>query len=88
MHDTHVLAQHRDPHCRATTAEIAAALTGHYRDEHVFVLTQNLDLFDMCQTQLAACDITIEAQLETLTATAEAPPHRAASPAGHPSPRE
>ena len=72
--DPHVLAQHRDPHCRATTVEIAAALTGHYRDEHVFVLTQNLALFDMCQTQLAACDTTIEAQLETLTATAEAPP--------------
>ena len=72
--DPYVLAQHRDPHCRATTAEIAAALTGHYRDEHVFVLTQNLELFDMCQTQLAACDTTIEAQLETLTATAEAPP--------------
>ena len=72
--DPHVLAQHRDPHCRATPAEIAAALTGHYRDEHVFVLTQNLQLFDMCQTQLTACDTTIEAQLEALTVTAEAPP--------------
>ena len=30
-------------------AEIAA-VTGHYRDEHVFVLTQ-IELFDMCQTQ-------------------------------------
>ena len=71
--DPHVLAQHRDPHCHATTAEIAAALTGHYRDEHVFVLAQNLALFDMCQAQLAACDTTIQAHLEALTATA-APP--------------
>ena len=71
--DPHVLAQHRDPHCKATLAEIAAALTGHYRDEHVFVLTQNLELFDLCQTKLAACDTAIEAALETLTATAAAP---------------
>ena len=72
--DPHVLAQHRDSHCKASVDEIAAALTGHYRDEHVFVLQQNLELFDMCQAQLAACDTTIEAQLETLTATAETPP--------------
>ena len=72
--DPHVLAQHRDPHCKASVGEIAAALTGHYRDEHVFVLRQNLDLFDLCQAQLAACDTAIEAQLETLTATVEAPP--------------
>ena len=71
--DPHVLAQHRDPRCHATLAEIAAALTGHYRDEHVFVLTQNLALCDVCQTQLAACDTAIEAQLVTLTATTEAP---------------
>ncbi len=71
--DPHVLAQHRDPRCKATATEIAAALTGHYRDEHVFVLTQNLELFDMCQTQLAACDTAIEAQLATLTATTAAP---------------
>ena len=48
--DPHALAHHRDPHCKATPEELAAALTGHYRDEHVFVLTQNLELFDMCQT--------------------------------------
>ena len=71
--DPHVLAQHRDPHCKASVDEIAAALTGHYRDEHVFVLTQNLALFDMCQTQLLACDTAIEVQLQALTATV-APP--------------
>ena len=37
--DPRVLAQHRNRHWRATTAEIAAALTGHYCDEHAFVLT-------------------------------------------------
>ena len=71
--DPHVLAHHRDPHCKASVDEIAAALTGHYRDEHVFVLTQNLELFDLCQTQLLACDTAIEVQLQSLTATV-APP--------------
>ena len=71
--DPHVLAHHRDPHCKATSDEIAAALTGHYRDEHVFVLTQNLELFDMCQTQLLACDTAIEVQLQSLTAAVTPP---------------
>jgi transposase len=68
------LAQHRDRRCRASTTEIMAALTGNYRAEHVFVLQQNLELFDACQAQLAACDRAIEAQMRTLTAQRSAPP--------------
>ena len=73
QHDPHVLAQHRDPHCQASLAEITAALTGHYRPEHLFVLQQNLELFDMCQRQLAACDVAIDAALQTLTAAVTPP---------------
>ena len=68
------LASHRDYRCRASQAEIIAALTGHYRPEHLFVLQQNLELFDACQTQLAACDCAIEAHVQGLTAPLEAPP--------------
>ena len=50
-----------------------AALTGHYRPEHVFVLQQNLELFDTYQRQLAACDAAIEAHVATLLAQAPAP---------------
>jgi len=71
--DPHTLAQHRDPRCRATHAEIVGALTGNYRPEHLFVLSQNLELFDACQLQLAACDIAIEAHVQALTATLDAP---------------
>ena len=67
------LAEHRDHRCRASKAEIIAALTGNYRPEHVFVLQQNLELFDACQAQLAACDIAIEAHVQTLTASIAAP---------------
>ena len=71
--DPHMLAQHRDPRCQATPAEIVAALTGNYRPEHLFVLSQNLELFDACQQQLAACDTAIEAHMQTLTATLDVP---------------
>ena len=53
--DPHQLAQHRNYRCRASEAEIVAALTGNYREEHVFVLQQNLELFDAYQRQDAAC---------------------------------
>jgi transposase len=48
------LAHHRDPRCRATEAEIVAALTGHYRPDHLFVLQQNLEGFDACQRRSPA----------------------------------
>lgn len=52
VNDPAQLAEHRDHRCRASKAEIIAALTGNYRPEHVFVLQQNLELFDACQAQL------------------------------------
>jgi len=67
------LAEHRDHRCRASKAEIIAALTGHYRPEHVFVLQQNLELFDACQAKLAACDTAIEAHVQKLTESSVAP---------------
>jgi transposase len=71
--DPRALAQHRDPRCHASEAELIAALTGHYRPEHVFVLQQNLELFDAYQRQVASCDAAIEAHLHTLAAKAPAP---------------
>ena len=73
-HHPQHLAKHRDYRCRASQAEIEAALTGHYRPEHLFVLQQNLELFDACQTQLSACDRAIEAHVQVLTASRAAPP--------------
>ena len=67
-------AEHRDHRCRASKADIIAALTGNYRPEHLFVLQQNLALFDACQAQMAACDLAIEAHLHTLTASLVEPP--------------
>jgi transposase len=66
--DPQALAEHRDHRCRASKADIVAALTGHYRPEHLFMLQQNLELFDACQAQLTACDHAIDTQVQTLVA--------------------
>ena len=71
--DPQSLAQHRDYRCHASEAEIVAALTGNYRPEHVFVLQQNLELFDSYQRQLTACDDATEAHLRQLTASVASP---------------
>ena len=67
------LAAHRHGRCRASEAEIIAALTGHYRPEHLFALEQNLALFDACQGQMEACDRAIEAHVHTVTASITPP---------------
>jgi hypothetical protein len=86
--DPHALAQHRDARCRASEAEITAALTGHYRPEHLFVLQQNLELFDAYHRQLAACDVAIEAHVRTLAVRAPAPPGPLPTPRTSRKPRD
>lgn len=43
-----------------TQVEIAQALVGDYRSEHIFVLQQELHLYDVYQSQITACDRQIE----------------------------
>ncbi len=56
------LAQLRHGRCQRSEADIAKALTGHYRAEHVFALKQALTLYDVYTDQLAECDRQIEQQ--------------------------
>jgi transposase len=58
--DPQQLAALKDPRAKRSTAEIAAALVGDYRVEHLFVLTQELNLYDMYQQQIQQCDQQIE----------------------------
>jgi transposase len=71
--DPNVLAAHRDRRCHATIETVCQALVGNYRDEHVFAVTQALELYDAYQTKVAACDKQIEDILKRLKQTA-APP--------------
>jgi hypothetical protein len=68
-----VLAAHRDVRCAASDATLRAALTGHYRPEHVFALQQALDLYDFHQDKIAECDTQIETSLRALAAERTAP---------------
>ncbi len=55
-----VLAAFRDGRCKRSEEEIAKALEGHYKAEHVFELSQALDLYDTYSRKMAECDAAIE----------------------------
>jgi transposase len=59
------LAKLRDERCRRTEAEIARALYGNWRAEHLFALQQALELYEFYQARLRACDTALEAHLRT-----------------------
>lgn len=69
--DPKQLAALRDSRTKATEETIAKALEGDYRREHVFVLEQALQLFDMYQKQVQCCDQQIAAHLGTLKTKAD-----------------
>ncbi len=60
------LAQARDKRCASSQDEIAQALTGNYRPEHLFALKQALALYDFYTAQLRECDAEIERQFRTI----------------------
>jgi transposase len=71
--DPAVLAALRDPRCYATVETIRQALVGNDREEHVFALTQALELYDFYQTKIAECDARIQAVLGRLRECAPVP---------------
>src|ERR671911_1685112 len=60
------LARFRDPRCAHSTEDIAKALTGHYRAEHVFALQQALTLYDVYSAQVRECDAEIERPFQAI----------------------
>ena len=62
--DPRKLAVLRDPRTRADQANIAKSLQGHRREEHIFVLTQALELHWAYKAKIDECDREIERQLE------------------------
>src|SRR6202790_4338497 len=74
--DPNVLASHRERGCHATVETMCQALVGNYRDEHIFALTQALELYDVYQTSVMACDKQIQAILTRLKQNAAAPANK------------
>jgi len=64
--DPQVLARHRNGRVKASAAQIERALTGTWREEHLFVLAQALAMYDSVAQRVAECDTKIEALLAAL----------------------
>jgi transposase len=73
--DPQGLAQQRDPRCAKSAEEIAQALTGNYRAEHVFALKQALELYDFYTQQIVACDAEIERQFSVIESQVDVEAH-------------
>ena len=59
------LAKLRNDRCKHSEAEIARALYGNWRDEHLFALQQAVALYEFYQQQLRNCDVQLSAHLQT-----------------------
>ena len=79
-HNPVKLAKLRNPHCKSSEEEIAKALKGDYREEHLFVLRQAVNAYRFVHTQLRECDRAIERRLvaidKQVDATSTPPPPR------------
>jgi transposase len=71
--DTHILAAMKDPRAKRSVEEIAAALEGDYRVEHLFVLKQELNLYDIYQQQIQECDQQVEQCLAQFASQSDEP---------------
>jgi len=65
QHDPLVLAQMRNNRIKSSEETIANALTGDWREEHLFTLHQALEGYDFHHRQIAACDLRIERYMQT-----------------------
>jgi transposase len=63
-HDPNSLAEHRHYRCKASADEIAEALRGEFREEHLFLLRQAVELYDAYGAKLAECDHVLEQLLK------------------------
>lgn len=58
--DPETLAAMREAGCKKSEEEIGKALTGTWREEHLFVLKQSMELYDFYTQQIQSCDAEIE----------------------------
>jgi transposase len=61
--DPQALARHRSARVKASAEQIVQALTGNWREEHLFVLGQALAMYDDIARHLAQCDAKLAALL-------------------------
>jgi len=66
------LAGMKHPLIKSSTETIAKALTGEYRQEHLFTLKQALEIYDVYQNKIADCDRQVEEYMKTFEHKADA----------------
>jgi transposase len=64
--DPKALATLRHGRCHSSEEIIEASLVGNYREEHLFVLKQSLNLYDYYAKILEECDLQIEKEIKKL----------------------
>lgn len=67
------LAQLKHARVRASKEHIAMSLHGNWREEHLFELTQAVELFDAYSQALQRCDLKLESMLERLGRSQDQP---------------
>jgi len=77
------LTNHRDPRCHSSVDEIGAALSGNWREEHIFALRQALELYDTYHSKITECDARVETMLGRLRNAASPSAHQPLPPARH-----
>lgn len=80
-HNPQRLAQLRDQKCKRSVAEIARALEGSYKAEHLFALRQALEAYDFYGRQMSECDQEMERLYRQIS-----PPPDAPNPPANPPP--
>jgi transposase len=75
-----ILATYRDVRCKLSIATIRAALVGNDRHEHVFALTQSLELYDVYQAKMLDCDRKLEVLVPALNNKDEKPVGKLSKP--------
>nr|CAH7769071.1 unnamed protein product [Callosobruchus chinensis] len=63
--DSETLAEFRDVRMKNDQSATAKALAGDYREEHLFTLKQEFELYNIYQEKIAECDRNIEAYYKT-----------------------
>ena len=69
--DVTTLAKMCDANVKASQETVAKALTGDYRADHLFTLRQAVELYDIYQEKMAACDAEIQRQMATFAPKAD-----------------
>jgi transposase len=68
------LATLRNPHCQHREDEIAKALQGNWRAEHLFALQHAVELYQFSHQQLTVCDQHMQTQRGTFVDTSQGQP--------------